>query len=222
MRYSGPHPVPRVPATMISGPPMTTTAAQRYAVRTTPIALIAIACWTCVIAKAVLELFVNSRLGALGSRMNANQMISATSIPSAIDVAPATPMTHRRNVAPMMEIANATTKPGAGFPASSGFMPRAAIQRRPNSGGENQTAPMISALTPASTIAIQLKLDTSKDTTASDPRPAQRLKGLIASAARLSIVPVLCGSGFARRHRSVKGVAAIPGRPGEGEGSYDQ
>src|SRR5438128_4421392 len=162
---------------------MTRTAAQRYAVRTIPIALIAIACWTCVIANAVLELFVKSRLGALGSRMNANQMISATSIPSAIDVAPATPMTHRRNVAPMMEITNAMTKPGAGFPASSGFIPSAAIQRRPKSGGENQTAPMIHALTPASTIAIQLKLDTSKDTTASDPRPGHRLKGLIGSAA---------------------------------------
>src|SRR6266704_3651262 len=146
-----------------------TTAGQRYAMRTIPIALMAIACWTCVIAKAVLELFVKSRLGALGSRMNANQMISATSSPSAMDVAPATPRTHRRNVAPMMDITKATTKPGAGFPASSGFIPSAAIQRRPNSGGENQTAPMINALTPASTIAIQLKLDASKDTTASDP-----------------------------------------------------
>src|SRR5437867_4730055 len=131
-----------------------------------PIALIAIACCTCVRANAVPDCFVNRRPGALGSRMKANQMIRATSIPSPTDVAPATPITHRRNVAPMNEMTRAATKPGAGFPSCSCFNPRAAIHRRPKTGGENQIAPIIHALTPASTIAIQLKLDTSKDTMA--------------------------------------------------------
>ena len=61
----------------------------------------------------------------------------------------------------MNEMTRAATNPGAGFPSCSGFSPRAAIHRRPKTGGENQIAPMIHALTPASTIAIQLKLDTS-------------------------------------------------------------
>src|SRR5437773_8355737 len=134
-----------------------------------PIALIAIACCTCVRANAVPDCFVNRRAGALGIRMKANQMIRATSIPSPKDVAPATPITHRRNVAPMIEMTRAATNPGAGFPSCSCFNPRAAVHRRPKTGGENQIAPMIHALTPAITIAIQLKLDTSKDTMAPAP-----------------------------------------------------
>jgi hypothetical protein len=71
----------------------------------------------------------------------------------------------------MIEMTSAATKPGAGLPVC--VIPRAFNQRRPNKGGENQIPPMIQALSPASTIAIQLKLDVSKDTMASPP-PWQR------------------------------------------------
>src|SRR6267378_4343780 len=135
-----------------------------------PMALIAIACWAWTIAKAVGELFVNISDGALGSRMNANQMIRETAIPSMAVVAFARPMTHRRKMAPMIEMTSAATKPGAGLPVC--VIPRAFSQRRPNKGGENQIPPMIQALSPASTIAIQLKLDVSKDTMVS-PRPGR-------------------------------------------------
>src|SRR5207245_8760434 len=69
----------------------------------------------------------------------------------------------------------AAAKPGAGFPASSGFIPRAAIHRRPKTGGENQIPPMIHALSPANTIAIQLKIDVSKETMSSSPGGGLRL-----------------------------------------------
>src|SRR2546425_4833153 len=126
-------------------------------------------------ANAVRELFVKRRPGALGRRMNANQMINATSMPSTRVGAPATPMTQGRKNAPIIEITRAAAKPGAGFPASSGFIPRAAIHRRPKTGGENQIPPMIHALSPANTIAIQLKVDVSKETMSSRPGGGLRL-----------------------------------------------
>src|SRR5437879_3008628 len=64
---------------------------------------------------------------------------------------------------------------GRRVPASSGFIPRAATHRRPNTGGENQIPPMIHALSPANTIAIQLKLDVSKETMSSSPGGGLRL-----------------------------------------------
>jgi peptidylprolyl isomerase len=162
-----------------------------------PIAIIAMACWAWTIAKAVGELFVKNRLGALGRRMNANQMINATKIPSDTTVTLAAPKTNRKNVAPMMEITRAAMNPGAGFPACSGFNPRAAIHRRPKRGGENQIPPMIQALTPAATIAIQLKLDTSKDTTSLSPGPG---KGLplysFALAATQTVIPESSGQAY--------------------------
>jgi hypothetical protein len=44
-------------------------------------------------------------------------------------------------MAPMIAMTRAATKPGAGLPVC--VNPRAFIQRRPKTGGENQIPPMI-------------------------------------------------------------------------------
>src|SRR5437867_9119924 len=66
-----------------------------------------------------------------------------------------------------------TSPPARAFPAPSGippstFIPRRAIQRFPNTGGEYQTAPMTHATIPATITAIQLtpfRLNSTTETT---------------------------------------------------------